>query len=222
MNKLINLKKYRKIRRAKPKILSIERLELAFIEIPKVASRSLNRAMLSVYTNQDSTIFDKPKVNLLTDEISEHLSLKKIQQKYRDFYIFSFVRDPYARIISCYKNKVKNKPDDDDYFGYCGIKSTDDFETFLNKVVDIPDHEADRHFRSQSWFLCDQDKPTPDFIGKLENLNNDWSILQDRFSLPDIPHFNPTGKQAFELSSEMKKLIYKRYEKDFENFSYRS
>lgn len=47
----------------------------------------------------------------------------------------------------------------------------------------------------------------PNFIGKFENLENDWKILQEKFDLGNLPH-----KTA--------KLVYKMYKKDFEAFGY--
>ena len=113
-----------------------------------------------------------------------------------------------------------NFPREEDYFGYWGIKKSDTLDEFIQKVSQIPDSQADRHFRSQSWFLYDGDKLIPDFVGKLESINDDWKPLVEKFDLPEIPHFNASKKKPLELSEVNKKLIQERYRDDFVNFGY--
>ena len=220
MGLITNFKKFRKLKREKPKFFFLETPRVGFIEIPKVASRSINHVLLTASTNEDSSQYDVEKVKEVTEQISKHIKQKEIRMEFSDCYIFSFVRNPYERLVSCYKNKVLNFPREEDYFGYCGIKKDDTLDQFIQKVSQIPDAQADRHFRSQSWFLYDEDKLIPDFVGKLENIIDDWKILLEKFDLPEIPHFNASQKKPLDLSETNKKLIRERYRDDFINFGY--
>lgn len=62
----------------------------------------------------------------------------------------------------------------------------------------------------------------PNYIGKFENLEEDWNFLQDKFSLGDLPHKNATPKDDWRdyYDIETAKLVYKIYKKDFEAFGY--
>lgn len=62
----------------------------------------------------------------------------------------------------------------------------------------------------------------PNFIGKFENLENDWRFLQEKFDLADLPHKNATTKDDWRnyYNEKTAKLVYKMYKKDFEAFGY--
>lgn len=62
----------------------------------------------------------------------------------------------------------------------------------------------------------------PNFIGKFENLTEDWKILQEKFGFADLPHKNATSKDDWRDYYDVKtaKLVYKIYKKDFETFGY--
>lgn len=65
-------------------------------------------------------------------------------------------------------------------------------------------------------------KIVPNFIGKFENLQKDWRVLQEKFSLSDLSHKNATRKDDWRDYYDVKtaKLVYKIYKKDFETFGY--
>ena len=107
---------------------------------------------------------------------------------------------------------------DKNIFACHGIKLDDSFDTFIEKICEIPDREADRHFRSQSWFLMSDNELLTDYVGKLENINEDWAYLSQRFKLPAMPHRNSTPNTAIEISQRNKQLIQQRYESDFQHF----
>ncbi len=56
------------------------------------------------------------------------------------------------------------------------------------------------------------------FIGKYENLINDFEKNKEQFDLGEIPHFNPSGKQNWPLAytPELLEKVYYRYRKDFD------
>ncbi len=98
-----------------------------------------------------------------------------------------------------------------------------DFTEFVDVLAKLPDDIIDRHLRSQSWFLCDEQGLLPDYIGKLENFDADWEFLSDKYALPKPKHRNKTDASV-KLSdicprASMEKLI-ERYAEDIQLFGY--
>ena len=218
INKLKYYRRFRKIQRSKPEFWFLPQDNLGYIQIPKVASRSIRIALIDHFSGQDSARFDKQKLKEFSEIHSEHIKQSQIRKQHTDAFIFSFVRHPYARILSCYKNKVAMPISEKNIFACHDINLNDSFDTFVDKICDIPDRDADRHFRSQSWFLINEDQLLTDFVGKLENIESDWDYLSQRFKLPAIPHRNATQKTITEISNRNKQLIQQRYHDDFNHF----
>lgn len=218
LNKIKYAKRFRKIRREKPDYWYLPKINLGYIQIPKVASRSIRTAFMSFVSGQNVGDMNKEQQQEFSKKYSSHVAQKDIRNQTPDAFIFSFVRHPYERIWSCYKNKVSNPVSDKNIFACHGINFSDSFDTFVDKICEIPDSEADRHFRSQSWFLMNGNQRLIDFVGRLENMNEDWETLRQRFDLPDIPHHNSTSQALATLSDRNKKLLQNRYSNDFENF----
>ena len=61
-----------------------------------------------------------------------------------------------------------------------------------------------------------------DFVGRFEELEQDWNFLQKKFGLPVLPHQNRTNhvdyRQAY--TPELAAIAAKRYERDIELFDY--
>jgi hypothetical protein len=100
------------------------------------------------------------------------------------------------------------------------------FEEFCEVVCDIPDGKTDKHLCSQSSFLIYKKKPIVPFIGKIEQMAEDWSRLLQQVDLDDeLPHINRTGKDGRHYSDFYKdeaivKLVGDRYADDIRYFNY--
>lgn len=155
-----------------------------------------------------------------------HKTQKQIYELKRDIFIFGFVRNPLDRLYSCYKNKVMDPfiEGGRNLLVNHGIELGISFEDFVDIIVDIPDSKVDRHIRLQHWFLTYNDNLLPDYVGRLENFEQDWNFLVQRYSLPIPPHINQTGSNNnskwSHYSRRSGKLVVQRYEKDIELFNY--
>ena len=217
------VRKNLKLKRYKPEIWSLENGEVVFISIPKNASRSIRRTLTSYICGVEVDDVSKENLHSLAKVHVVRLSQAKIKQAYPKAFIFSFVRDPYKRMFSCWKNKIANKSTCECIFSHWGMNFETSFDEFLDIVCQTPDGMADRHFRSQSWFLCDDHGDViPNFIGKLETMDQSWSEVQKRIKVPSITHVNSTKSQSkpLELSQRNIDLINQRFERDFLNFGY--
>ncbi|MGY0392985.1 sulfotransferase family 2 domain-containing protein [Bizionia sp. KMM 8389] len=96
-------------------------------------------------------------------------SFKKYQAFTKGKRMFMVIRNPFERIYSCYQDVKKSKnimyEHPSGLTGFFGITSQDSFESFLTKVIRLPDYLSDRHFRGQSYFLS---KGVVDGLSKLD------------------------------------------------------
>jgi chondroitin 4-sulfotransferase 11 len=201
----------------------LEKYKALFIPIPKVASSSFKFLF----------------ANMLNLEIPD--SVHKIEFPSYDFsadrsdiFKFTFVRNPWDRLVSCYFDKIKNETNTGDtYFTYkegvanC-LASFDEFtkdmtfSEFVNVISKIPDEQSDPHFKSQS--SCISKISDLSFVGKLENLDIDLSIISSELKIPvlKLAKIKTTIAKNYRdlYNEETKKIVYRRYENDIEEFKY--
>ena len=226
---LRDLRKNSKIRREKPQIWLLEKERIGYIQIPKVATRSIQHALvrhlISDPAIKDSAI-DKKLIKTIEPQHSTHMSLGRIRRDIKDsYFLFSFVRNPVTRIYSCYKNKVldQRKPGGRNILSNHGIHPEMDFPAFVDTIIQIPDRKIDRHLRSLAWFLSDEEGLVVDYVGKLETFSDDWEPLRSKYGL-QIPAHRNKSSSACKMSAVCSKItiekIIDRYTRDIELFGY--
>jgi hypothetical protein len=156
---------------------------------------------------------------------------------YPGFYRFGFVRNPWDRLVSCYRDKIRNEVDGYTNFTirpgvanclarWSAFAPGMSFEDFVAAVVSIPDAEADEHFRSQHTFLTNgEGKLSADFVGRYERLAEDFQIVQQTTGLPalELPRLqaarSATRYAAF-YTPRTREVVAERFRKDIEMFGY--
>lgn len=199
-----------------------------WVRIPKAATRSILCAF------SDS--------NVLTQSVCTPLF--QLNQRYENYYKFAFVRNPWARVVSCYLNKIcsANKVKVSWYFArYTGLKYQMPFDEFVEWLCGKygRDELADPHWISQHKFIFYGDKNLVDFVGRLENFENDFTGVCKHIGLPigEMPmlnteynKFEPDSQQARNRKDEYyrdfyneqtRELIAQRYSKDISMFDYK-
>jgi len=228
-----NWKRNRKIMHEKPELWLFDASGFGYVQIPKVATRSIQLCLVNYYVEQEKSCkpleWNKESIRVIEDKTAFHATQKKIFEISRNIFVFAFVRNPYERLYSAYKDKVLQPLESGakNILINHGITLGVPFEEFVDIVCDIPDEKIDRHLRSQSWFLTFEGNLIPSYIGRLESFDEDWAVLSNRFGLPFPSHKNGTKKpksnNALEgFSLDMQKKVYKRYEQDFVIFNYKS
>lgn len=93
------------------------------------------------------------EANLLADGYDEHFK-------------FAFVRNPWVRLVSCYKQKIA--PGGQGLYCYeyeeVPLYVGMSFAQFVEAVHAIPDEEADPHFRSQYPIVCGDGPGPPSWL----------------------------------------------------------
>ena len=197
-----------------------------YIPIPKVACTSLKTAVSSILEMEGDVHFEK-----LFREVANH----EIRATCSDHYIFTFVRNPWDRLLSCYLSKIDPREEDCDYwhngveFNFWKYGDTFDggmsFEAFVRATAQIPDEEADIHFSSQYRHItAAHGSLIPDFIGRFESLADDFSRVLARLDLTkmSLPHQMKTEHQHYSAyyTDETRALVRGRYATDIELFGY--
>jgi hypothetical protein len=206
-----------------------------YIDIAKVASSSLKTAFASVLgldlaqvsSNPHDVEFPRPPAS---NRAGERL--------YPGLYTFAFVRNPWDRLLSCYRDKIQGEVGDFTLFSQSGLarclerfdafSANMSFEEFVYAVASIADADADEHFRSQHKFLTnDHGQIANDFIGRYERLEMDFRYVAERIGLPkriSLPRLqaNPRSVRYTDYyTAATREIVATRFAQDFALFSYR-
>lgn len=126
--------------------LSINNLN--YIRIPKAASTSMSKVMLEKkYPSLNQKDITEAQINFLTDVNLQSEALNAAVY-------FTIVRNPFARLVSVYRDMFEN-PEHYIYRDYLfGILPQQiSFSDFVERINRIPDRLKDQHIRPQHSFL---------------------------------------------------------------------
>lgn len=148
----------------------------------------------------------------------------------RNFYVFSFVRDPYDRIASEYRSRS---------YGYPDLKQHKSFEAFVDHVAEVSEKVGERpwetrsldyyynHLLPQYHFLyrdgecvCNDVFRYEDFAGGVKR-----ALSEAGMEVPDnVPKKNASEGESteslFERFPRCEEVVREVYAKDFELFWY--
>jgi len=193
--------------------------KLAFMLIPKCANTSIKYAILDALGINTKENIHNPKLFKYADRCF-------IKSK-KDWLKIAIVRNPYDRLLSCWRSKIwEPRRLHSGFTKYKVFYHKMPFEKFIDRVIELPDCIADQHFRMQSLELLSGGKLVPNLIGRMENLDNDWSKIQNavfehcKLKLPVLKLINATDKNNNPYTRELKMRVYDKYATDFIEFGY--
>ena len=205
--------------------------QAVYIDIAKVASSSIKSYLATVIGiagssgNPHDIDFPSP---LDPDPTGHRL--------YPGLYTFAFVRNPWDRLVSCYRDKIAGEVQGYTAFadngiahclaGFDAFSADMSFTDFAHAVVSIPDQQADEHFRSQTDYLTSaRGALAVDFVGRYENLSADFARVRALLKLPEeieLPRLQAAAPANYVdfYTTETRELIAERYARDIALFSY--
>lgn len=198
--------------------LTYFRKKAFFVHIPKNGGNSVFKTITKVSKNVKLINHDKRSVDFKL--------LKDYDLKGSNF-SFTFVRNPWDRVVSAYlflKSGGVNRNDSDDFDKY--LKR---FNSFTDFVMNFDEKILDQiHFSQQYEWVCDdKDNLIVDFVGRFEHLQKDFDEVCQILNLPNIPllHSNktknkPKNHYSSYYNNETKQIIEQKYIKDIEMFEY--
>jgi hypothetical protein len=216
------------------RLWKLESQKLVYIAVPKVGSSSIRNLLRLQQVSEildmlgDTSLSSSDLKSLAEKQLKVKLRPTRVLQMAGEYYRFSFVRNPLARLYSCYRDKVVNAQNRRKrctlrtYGMYFGMS----FDEFIKRVSELPDSYSDQHFRSQSALLSYKGELFVDYWGKLERFTDDWAPISSQFNL-DVPSRSRrvSGEAIplceLPLTRQSLELVMKRFEEDLDLFDYR-
>ena len=143
---------------------------------------------------------------------------------------FSFVRNPFDRLVSAYNNKLVELDEIPGPMQEMGLKHSMPFGSFLEIVATTNNDQLDVHLLPQSQILCLDNQLIPNFVGHLETMEEDWSILEEQLRRERLPRLGKLPEKNVRRGSNHRdvpryfedsgliRLVTNRYEEDLERF----
>lgn len=217
----------------------LESYNAIYFQIPKIASTSIKNTL-----RQEMTL---PGRAAHTTRFPLADPQKLNNGGYSDYFRFGFVRNPWARIVSCYQSKIPRKrninggpwlrllyyitPDAwhatfNRFLPTPILSSYMNFDEFVAAVAGIPDSRIDKHLRSQFTFLCgENDELMTSYLGRMESFSADFHHVAEQLGLPmEEPQANNARQQKLDFKTYYNQhswdLVAHRYRRDIELLGY--
>lgn len=218
--------------------------KLLYVVVPKAASTRIRRTLaqavgryiISLKPSRWFTFSGPPGPRSMTKSSFYRLAT------HADTLRFSFVRNPYARAVSCWADKYRNKPlvpgdpFTDIYLARrrevdaalpAGVDHTLSFADFITFVAAVAHQRCDIHFQVQDDILS-MPGIKLDFIGKVETFAQDFTRVLDHLHASDALRRAATGainashheRWTSYYTPALANLLYRAYECDFDRFAY--
>ncbi|XP_014679420.1 PREDICTED: carbohydrate sulfotransferase 12-like [Priapulus caudatus] len=246
-------------------VYSAPKHKLVFCAIPKITSTTWKRALIALEMAPPGSKADMQQFNVLpknyphTDSkvgkyVQRLSTIKDSRQKAAILSNadtkFMFVRHPFTRLLSAYRDKIADDAGDIGFrkwylseiskhvgWQHAGgkISTSVSFVQFLNNVFRTPTERFDIHW-ARMVDVCNPCVINYDFVGKQESMRNDSAELLRRTGLAesiDFPVRNATYKKATSsddvtlMRTYYKKVplylarqLHAKYEADFLLFNY--
>jgi hypothetical protein len=162
--------------------IRMKQCKLLYGRVPKAANSSIKAALCRLLNERPpkgtKTTSDKFWQHETNNE-TELITLRKARKYRHSHFSFSFVRNPFDRLIAAYNNKVIEIEEPPLPMQHMGIHHDMSFESFLDVLIDTPIHRYDVHVLPQSHLLCLGRQVIPKFVGRVEQIDEHWSILRN-------------------------------------------
>jgi Sulfotransferase family len=181
-------------------ICASEQCKFAYFVVPKTGSRSV------IYLLRQH----------LDHTVDEAHNAHYNGSRWKGYFKFAFVRNPWDRLVSCYMDKAKTAI-------YLPLRECWEmtFEEFVEWLERQDLLDADIHIRPQISFV-----PTEEinYIARFENFNEDILYIFWRLGVKDfwIPRWNATthGHYSTFYSDRTRDIVGRIYQQDIEAFGY--
>lgn len=223
-------------------VFALHSFRAIYIAVPKVANTSIKTVITQLFPESvreltETDVRRKVYARHRDTLFKQHIRLFKHEiPKYPDYTVFAFVRNPWDRLVSCYRDKMETgsqleageRSDPKRRSLRLGPEFERDmtFEEFVETVAAIPDKRANRHFRSQHTFLTNRaGKLLPNFIGRFESLGEDFHTAMEQIHAPTnvrLPRVRVSGSYDYNAyyTDRLHGMVADRYERDIRMFGY--
>jgi len=155
----------------------------------------------------------------------KHQTYRDLEKKtdltlWQNSFKFTFVRNPWDKVVSHYHYRLKRNIDN--------IKSNEiSFSDWVNQTYGGQNHSnikiTKMFFPQTEWLINQNGKIELDFIGRFENIQEDFKTLAQKLQIDaELPHLNPTDRGPYRsyYDSTTKHIIRRWFESDIDYFKY--
>ena len=182
-----------------------------FIHIPKTAGSSVAESLFGV-----------PSRHVPYTEY-----LRANPNKFRRYFKFAFVRNPWDRLVSTYSFLRRGGMNDlDRAWSERNLRQYDSFDDFVRRGLRLAEVRSWVHFRPQTDFVMSHDgKIMLDYIGRFETISEDFATVAKRLGIgANLVHNNSGSHAPFAsvFSAETAAIVADVYARDARAFGYRA
>ena len=184
-----------------------------FVHIPKAAGVSINKSLYGSLGGGHLRILDY-----------QILLKRKI---FKECYKFSFVRNPWDRVLSAYLFLLSGGFGDVDLSYHNTISTYTDFNSFVKNGLLKDQLWKTKHFLPQINYLKDNNNAIDiDFIGKFENIDEDYKFIMNKleFATPlkklNQNSINKNNSYKDIYDNESKDIVANIYREEIILFNY--
>jgi hypothetical protein len=221
-----------------------------FVRVPKTATTSICEKLYTAdsFARYFSKVRNTSTTNKQTKELEKHETIRQIKDNipvddFNNYFKIGFVRNPWDWLVSYYSYYHEN----DHSKGVVlknGIleRGANKFGNIsFKQFISIIEKEAGEYrtrknlsqlkypFQPQHKYLIDEnERIIVDFVGKYENLDNDWNILTEKLDINNsyrsmkLERLNSTHDKDYKTYYDDADVerVYKIYKKDVDLFGY--
>ena len=200
---------------------------LAYLQVPKAACTSL-RAAICLLNHPELS----PKLVTSDEWVHRNRKMNDILRpgapELAKMFRFTFVRHPYTRFVSFYRNKIAEpeSPAVTRRFAKQGFTGGMSIDTALDVIEATRTEHLDPHLIPQVELVYRGGAALAEFIGRVERIADDIKVVEDRSGVAlNLPHLNRAAgggvDRARQLLSEQARVRLQRiYARDFERLNY--
>lgn len=159
----------------------------------------------------------------------------RLSSSFGDWTTFTFVRNPWSRLVSTYRQKVSagattSRFSEGVFEGFLEsgipVYSGISFEEFCELACGFPDRDTEKHLQSQSYVLMRKGKAVVKVVGRFETINEDWRRIASSAGISvELPRLNVSNAEGahyreYYRDSHLVNLVGDRYADDVANFDY--
>jgi len=165
-------------------------LPLMYGRVPKVANSSIKVALCKLLSNRPEEGLRKSADRFWRENTHGETTLVTPEQARdlrRSHFSFSFVRNPFDRLVAAYNNKLIEIQEVPQPMQRMGLFHGMAFEQFIACLGSIEPELMDNHVRPQADLLFCENALVPKFVGRMEHMRSHWRKLRHRMALEGLP-----------------------------------
>jgi hypothetical protein len=147
--------------------------------------------------------------------------------EFEAYFKFAIARNPWDRLLSAFLfMKSGGRTDTDREWAARNLGAYGDFDSFVKGWVKRENIRKYIHFRPQADFICGMNSsPAVDFIGRFENLEEDYAAISRRLGLQNkLIHLNASrpGRKDYRqyYTNETAAIVSEIYAQDIQLLGY--